>query len=212
MGLFDKNKQKALKKRVEEEEEEEEVVETKKPLGKKKPAVVEEEEEEEEVVETKKTLGKKKPAVVEEEEEEEDETPPPKKKGAAPAKAIAKVAKKAAPVKKASAVSGSTKDLEDGVWEACNELKQFQDNPLTKVQVSLIIKEIAAQIRQITCNMGRLQWNEIGIWNKKERKAYEGRNPQTGEAVPVDAMVVVSYKPSKLFKQFIKETPKKKKK
>ena len=41
----------------------------------------------------------------------------------------------------------------------------------------------------------------FGKWTVKSKKARKGRNPQTGEALTIDARRVVTFKPSQVLRQ-----------
>jgi nucleoid DNA-binding protein len=213
------------------EEMEEEVVVPKKKV--KAPVVVEEEEEEEEEV-APPPKKKKVIAPVEEEEEEEEVVPPPKKKAKAvvveeddePAPVVKKKAVVAPPVKKKAVVeapakkktsfggkattakkapsastSGIMKDIEDFLFDKAAE----NDAPITRTDANAVVKTVFEAIREVTKAKGRLQISELMVVQTKTRPAYVGRNPQNGKAVKVPASTIISIKPSKLFKEFIRE-------
>ena len=49
-----------------------------------------------------------------------------------------------------------------------------------------------------------LELRNFGVFKVKERKARTGRNPRTGEAVPVPPKKVVTFKPGLVMKQKVK--------
>ena len=49
-----------------------------------------------------------------------------------------------------------------------------------------------------------LELRNFGVFKVKERKARTGRNPRTGEAVPVPPKKVVTFKPGLVMKQSVK--------
>jgi integration host factor subunit beta len=49
-----------------------------------------------------------------------------------------------------------------------------------------------------------LELRNFGVFKVKERKARTGRNPRTGEAVPVPAKKVVTFRPGLIMKKKVK--------
>ena len=49
-----------------------------------------------------------------------------------------------------------------------------------------------------------LELRNFGVFKVKERKARTGRNPRTGEAVPVPPKKVVTFKPGLVMKQKVR--------
>lgn len=49
-----------------------------------------------------------------------------------------------------------------------------------------------------------LELRNFGVFKVKERKARTGRNPRTGEAIPVPPKKVVTFKPGLVMKQRVK--------
>jgi len=52
---------------------------------------------------------------------------------------------------------------------------------------------------------GQVQLIGFGSFTKVRRKARQGRNPQTGEAIKIKAQNVVKFKPSKNLKETVKQ-------
>ncbi len=66
--------------------------------------------------------------------------------------------------------------------------------------VNAFIKTVTGTLQQ----QGRLSLAGFGTFVVAERKAREGRNPQTGEPIKIGASKVVRFKPGKALKDTIK--------
>jgi integration host factor subunit beta len=71
-------------------------------------------------------------------------------------------------------------------------------NPhLTGKDVETIVATIFDQISQALAGGERVELRGFGAFTVKQRQARTGRNPRTGEAVPVDEKVVPFFKAGK---------------
>ncbi len=71
-------------------------------------------------------------------------------------------------------------------------------NPhLTGKDVETIVATIFDQISQALARGERVELRGFGAFTVKQRQARTGRNPRTGEAVPVDEKVVPFFKAGK---------------
>lgn len=52
---------------------------------------------------------------------------------------------------------------------------------------------------------GRIELRNFGVFQVKERKARQARNPRTGEAVQIPKRFVVSFKPGKEMQQRVRQ-------
>lgn len=63
--------------------------------------------------------------------------------------------------------------------------------------VELIVNTVLDSISSALADGDRVELRGFGAFSVKERGARQGRNPRTGEAVPVDAKRVPYFKPGK---------------
>ncbi len=84
------------------------------------------------------------------------------------------------------------KDIANSVYERCNsELK------VTKKEIYEIVSEIFKIMEETLKKGEKVQISGFGTFLVKTRKKKIGRNPRTGEEVPVPDRKVVVFKPSK---------------
>jgi len=72
---------------------------------------------------------------------------------------------------------------------------------IKQIDVKKIIQKYQDKVIDILIQGGTIELRNFGVFKVKERKARTGRNPRTGEAVPVPAKKVVTYKPGLIMKQ-----------
>ena len=75
-----------------------------------------------------------------------------------------------------------------------------------KIRVTqfLTLKVIDSFLNEITealANGERIELRDFGVFKIKSRKERIGRNPRTGEEVPIPSRKVVYFKPGKLLKE-----------
>jgi integration host factor subunit beta len=68
---------------------------------------------------------------------------------------------------------------------------------LRRDDVELIVATIFERISEAIAAGGRVELRGFGAFGTKQRKARDGRNPRTGEAVPVAAKAVPYFRVSK---------------
>ncbi|WP_375261378.1 integration host factor subunit beta [Palleronia sp.] len=79
--------------------------------------------------------------------------------------------------------------------------KVAEDNPhLTQRDVERIVSTIFEEIIDAMCEGNRVELRGFGAFSVKKRDARLGRNPRTGEAVPVDEKHVPFFKAGKLLR------------
>ena len=71
----------------------------------------------------------------------------------------------------------------------------------TQNEVSTVIQAALESITDTLCEGNRLEIRNFGVFEVKVRDARVGRNPRTGEAVPIDEKRVAVFKPGKALKQ-----------
>ncbi len=74
-----------------------------------------------------------------------------------------------------------------------------------KTYVNNILDTALELIADNVANGEKIYLKEFGIFEPKARAARIGRNPHTGEAVPIDATIIPSFKPSAEFKAAVKD-------
>jgi nucleoid DNA-binding protein len=72
----------------------------------------------------------------------------------------------------------------------------------------VVVKEVVHKTLDIIINSlkngERIELRNFGVFYTKKRKKRMGRNPRTGQVVPVPEKIVVAFKPGLEMKQFIK--------
>jgi integration host factor subunit beta len=93
--------------------------------------------------------------------------------------------------------------LTGGIQMIRSELIQkiADDNPhLFQRDVERIVATVFEEITDALANGDRVELRGFGAFSVKKRDARMGRNPRTGEAVPVDAKAVPFFKTGKLLR------------
>ncbi len=73
-----------------------------------------------------------------------------------------------------------------------------------QVDVKIIVQKTFDVIIESLMRSDKVELRNFGVFKVKERKARFGRNPRTGESVPVPPRKVVVFKPGLEMKQKIK--------
>jgi nucleoid DNA-binding protein len=84
------------------------------------------------------------------------------------------------------------KDIANCVYERCNSELQ-----VTKKEIYEIVSEIFRIMEETLKRGEKVQISGFGTFIVKRRRGKVGRNPRTGEEVPVPDRRVVVFKPSK---------------
>ncbi len=71
------------------------------------------------------------------------------------------------------------------------------NSDLTYGEVEKIVDLFFSEITERLANGGRVELRGFGAFTTRARDARTGRNPRTGEAVPIDAKKVPFFKPGK---------------
>lgn len=83
-------------------------------------------------------------------------------------------------------------------------LKISQETGVKQVVVRDVVQKTFDTIFEALKNGQRIELRNFGVFMLKKRKKRIGRNPKTGEVVPVPERHVVVFKPGLEMKQFIK--------
>ncbi len=80
----------------------------------------------------------------------------------------------------------------------------------TKKDTEIIFDEIFESLSSILAKGGQLRISSFGSFSTKERAAYSGHDPRTGERINVASTVLPVFKPSQLLKDRVKRLKKQK--
>ncbi|MDD3296178.1 MAG: integration host factor subunit beta [Candidatus Omnitrophica bacterium] len=83
-------------------------------------------------------------------------------------------------------------------------LKISQDTEIKQVVVKDIVQRTFDAILEALKEGKRIELRNFGVFQTKKRKKRIGRNPKTGEVVPVPERLTVVFKPGLDMKKFIK--------
>ncbi len=76
----------------------------------------------------------------------------------------------------------------------------------TQNEVSDIIQAALDIIAESLAKGKRLEIRNFGVFEVKKRDARRGRNPRTGEEVPIPAKRVATFKPGKALKEMVEDS------
>jgi integration host factor subunit beta len=83
-------------------------------------------------------------------------------------------------------------------------LKISQDTGIKQVVVRDVVQKTFDTILDALKNGQRIELRNFGVFQLKKRKKRIGRNPKTGEVVPVPERFTVAFKPGLDMKKLIK--------
>jgi nucleoid DNA-binding protein len=75
---------------------------------------------------------------------------------------------------------------------------------IKQIVVKKVIQRYLDRIIDILAKGETIELRNFGVFKVKSRKARTGRNPRTGETVPVPPKKVVTFKPGLVMKQKVK--------
>ena len=81
--------------------------------------------------------------------------------------------------------------------------KLAKETGLTKVKAMQVIETFVAQTAKALKKDGRLAMAGLGTFEVVKRAKRKGRNPRTGEVVPIKACKAVRFKPSQILKDAV---------
>ena len=73
----------------------------------------------------------------------------------------------------------------------------------TQNEVAGVVQTTLDSILEALARGDRLEIRNFGVFETKRRNARTGRNPRTGDAVPIQRKRVVSFKPGKAIKEMV---------
>ena len=77
---------------------------------------------------------------------------------------------------------------------------------VTDIVVDDAVREILTLMVETLANDGRVEVRGFGSFCLHHRRARLGRNPKTGESVPVPAKAIPHFKPGKALREAVNET------
>lgn len=83
-------------------------------------------------------------------------------------------------------------------------LKVAQETGLKQVDVKAVVQKTLDYMVECLSDNKAIELRNFGIFKVKRRKSRKGRNPKTGEIVPVPERKVVVFKPGLVMKSKIK--------
>lgn len=83
-------------------------------------------------------------------------------------------------------------------------IKIADDTGVKQVVVKKIIQKALDEIIEILAGGETIELRNFGVFKVKSRKGRIGRNPRTGDTVPVPPKKVVVFKPGMVMKQKVK--------
>jgi nucleoid DNA-binding protein len=83
-------------------------------------------------------------------------------------------------------------------------LKIADETGIKQVDVKKVVQKTFDTVVESLAQMNKVELRNFGVFKIKERRARTGRNPRTGQVVPVPPRKVVVFKPGLEMKQKIK--------
>lgn len=81
----------------------------------------------------------------------------------------------------------------------------FEGSELTKSDINMSVREIINHMSATIANGDRIEIRGFGSFTLRQRKPRMGRNPKTGDPVPLGAKFAPHFKPGKDLKEKIKD-------
>ena len=78
---------------------------------------------------------------------------------------------------------------------------------MTQKDVGSVLEVLLDEICRSLADGRRLELRDFGVFDTRTRASHVGRNPRTGEQVPVPERKVVTFKPGKQMKEVITNSP-----
>ena len=83
-------------------------------------------------------------------------------------------------------------------------LKIADETDIKQIDVMVTVQKTLDSIVESLSKGERVELRNFGVFKVKSRKAKKGRNPRTGEFVPVPEKKVVAFKPGLTMKEKVK--------
>ena len=85
-------------------------------------------------------------------------------------------------------------------------IKIADETGIKQIVVKEVVQKTIDAMIEALAKGETLELRNFGVFKIKERKARTGRNPRTGESVPVPPKKVVTFKPGLIMKQRVRES------
>jgi nucleoid DNA-binding protein len=72
-----------------------------------------------------------------------------------------------------------------------------EDMGIPQTQARAVVQRVLDRITETLLTEGRIELRNFGVFEVKQRRPRQARNPRTGERVAVPAKVVVTFKPGR---------------
>jgi integration host factor subunit alpha len=82
-------------------------------------------------------------------------------------------------------------------------IERTQELGYNRKTASELVEDVIGMVKDIMASGEDLKISGFGKFEVRQKKDRRGRNPQTGEAITIEARKVVTFKPSHLLKQAI---------
>lgn len=76
---------------------------------------------------------------------------------------------------------------------------------LTQNEVGVVVQEMLDAVTQSLADGHRLEVRNFGVFEVRQRDARVGRNPRTGESVPIPGKRVATFRPGKTLKKWVQD-------
>ena len=123
------------------------------------------------------------------------------KKAAAPASKAAAPAKKAAAPAKKKAAAKTAPQITVTLKHIAAELAEGHDMP--KKLAEAVLGDFVALVTRQLVNGDKVRLSGLGILQVRARPARMGRNPATGESIPIAASKKIAFRPAKELKEAV---------
>jgi len=91
------------------------------------------------------------------------------------------------------------------VWNKADLVEALHQGraDLSKNEVKVLVEEFMDTVMTVVAEGGQVRLSGFGKFEAIERARRTGRNPHTGEEVPIPATSVPRFKPGKLFRESV---------
>lgn len=83
-------------------------------------------------------------------------------------------------------------------------IKIAEETNIKQVEVKKVVQKVLDEISAALTKGERVELRNFGIFKVKSRRGRTGRNPRTGQTVPVPPKKVVVFKPGLIMKREVK--------
>jgi len=83
--------------------------------------------------------------------------------------------------------------------------KLFDELGLNKREAKEIVEMFFGEVRQSLINNDQVKLSGFGNFGLRDKKERPGRNPKTGEDIPISARRVVTFRPGQKFKAKVED-------